>query len=106
MPHDRLIRPGKRALADWSAAVRCEDQVIAAGVHRGARGGWRQAGRTSEDRPAPSSLESAHAARSRSWVSSVSRGVEYDEFVRDRLPSLLRYAAVLSGDADLAADLV
>jgi len=32
--------------------------------------------------------------------------VEYDEFVRDRLPSLLRYAAVLSGDADLAADLV
>jgi RNA polymerase sigma-70 factor (sigma-E family) len=32
--------------------------------------------------------------------------VDYEDFVRDRLPSLLRYAAVLSGDHDLAADLV
>jgi len=39
-------------------------------------------------------------------VSGVSTGVHYDDFVRDRLPSLLRYAAVLSGDQDLAADLV
>lgn len=31
---------------------------------------------------------------------------DFEEFARERLPALLRYAAVLSGDRDLAADVV
>ena len=45
-------------------------------------------------------------AHSTSGAGGVCVGVSFDEFVAARLPALLRYAVLLTGDRDLAQDLV
>ena len=70
--------------------------------------GPRTSGETSSPRrsTAPETLRIFCRASHRSGVSSVPRGVTFGEFAAARLPALLRYAVVLTGDRELAQDVV